>query len=124
MSRKFVRATLVALAGASSLVLACSAPAAQADTLVYVQNGYVHVAAADGSGARAVSPQSQWWAWPSESDNGTIAVAGGAERVNPGGTTESSGSSEIYAFDQHGNPLLSSPVQTPGSVSSPSFRPT
>jgi hypothetical protein len=96
-----------------------AAASASADSLVYVSGGYVYVANADGSGARAVSPQSQWWAWPSESAGGVIAVAGGPERVNPGGTTESSGSSEIYAFDQQGNSLLSSPVQTPGSVSSP-----
>jgi hypothetical protein len=101
------------------LVSGVAAASASADSLVYVKGGYVYVANADGSGARAVSSQSQWWAWPSESDNGTIAVAGGAERVNPGGTTESSGSSEIYAFDQNGNSLLPSPVETPGSVSSP-----
>jgi hypothetical protein len=90
-----------------------------AGSLVYVKNGYVYVANADGSGARAVTPHSQWWAWPSESDNGTIAVAGGSERVNSGGTTESSGSSEIYAFDQQGRSLLSNPASTPGSYSSP-----
>lgn len=114
------RARVVVMCGVLTAALAMTgATAALADTMVYVKGGYVYVANADGSGARAVTPQSQWWAWPSQSDSGTIAVAGGAERVNPGGTTESSGSSEIYAFDQQGNSLLSSPVQTPGSVSSP-----
>jgi PKD repeat protein len=98
------------------LLVPCSA---SADTLVYVKAGRVYVASADGSAGRSVSPASQWWKWPSETDNGRIAVAGGAERVNPGGATESSGSSEIYEFDQQGHSLLSSPVQTPGSVSSP-----
>jgi len=41
--------------------------------------------------------------------------------VNSGGSTESSGSSEIYAFDQHGHSLLSTPVNTPGSYSSPAM---
>ncbi len=102
-----------------ALFCAAAASAARADTLVYVKSGSVYVANPDGSQARAVTPPSQWWAWPSESDNGTIAVAGGAERVNPGGASESSGSSEIYAFDQQGRSLLSAPVNTPGSVSSP-----
>ena len=94
---------------------------ASADTLVYVKSGYVYLANPNGSSARAVTPQSGWWKWPSESDNGTIAVAGGAARVNSGGSTESSGSSEIYAFDQHGHSLLSTPVNTPGSYSSPAM---
>src|SRR6476661_4573632 len=105
--------------GALMGCLAAVAPAAGAETMVYVKGGQVYVANVDGSAARAITPQSQWWAWPSESDAGTIAVAGGAARVNPGGSTESSGSSEIYAFDQHGKSLLSQPVHTPGSVSGP-----
>jgi hypothetical protein len=103
----------------SALLLALTVASAQAATLVYVKHGRAYVANVDGSRAHAVTPKSQWWAWPSESDGGKIAVAGGAERVNPGGATESSGSSEIYAFDQHGRSLLSQPVHTPGSVSSP-----
>jgi hypothetical protein len=102
-----------------ALALLIGAASAQADTLVYVKDGHVYVSNADGSQARTVGPTSQWWAWPSESDNGTIAVAGGAQRVNPGGATESSGSSEVYAFDQQGRSLLSTPVNTPGSFSSP-----
>jgi len=91
---------------------------ASAGTLVYVKDGQTYVANDDGSQPRPIGPKGNW-AWPSESDNGTIAVAGGDERVNPGGTTESSGASEVYAFDQQGHPLLSAPVHTPGSVSGP-----
>lgn len=120
MRSRCLRAPLVcALLFAAVQLL--TAATASADTLVYVKSGYVYVANADGSGARPVSPQSDWWKWPSESDGGTIAVAGGAAGVNSGGSTETSGSSEIYAFDQHAHSLLSTPVHTPGSVSSPGF---
>lgn len=102
---------------ASLVGLGAFAPAASADSLVYVKGGYVYVANADGSHARSVTPQSGSWAWPSESDNGKIAVAGGAEGTN--GTIETSGSSNVYLFDQQGRSLLPSPVQTPGSVSGP-----
>jgi hypothetical protein len=97
-------------------LLLCSAPAS-ADSLLYVKGGYVYVANPDGSQARAVTPQSSSWAWPSESNNGNIAVAGGAAGTN--GTIETSGSSNVYLFDQQGHSLLSSPVETPGSVSGP-----
>lgn len=113
------RSKFAGLAACLVFALLLGAASAQADTLVYVKAGHVYVSNPDGSRARPVGPQSQWWAWPSESDGGTIAVAGGAQRVNPGGASESSGSSEIYAFDQQGRSLLSSPVHTPGSVSSP-----
>ena len=98
---------------ASLVGLGAFAPAASGDSLVYVKEGYVYVANADGSQARPVTPQSDSWAWPSESDNGKIAVAGGAEGTN--GTIETSGSSNVYLFDQQGRSLLSSPVQTPGA---------
>lgn len=106
--------------------LVAGAPAAGATTtatgsLVFIKNQQVYVAEPDGTQARAVTPAWKWWAWPSESSNGIIAVAGGAERANPGGTSESSGSAEIYAVDQQGRSLLSSPVETPGSVSSPNY---
>lgn len=98
---------------------AAAASKAGPGTLVYLKGDRVYVARTDGSAAHPVTSPSQWWAWPSESANGVIAVAGGKERVNPGGTTESSGSSEVYAFTQLGKSLLSTPVQTPGSVSGP-----
>ncbi len=102
---------------ASLVGLGAFVPAASGDSLVYVKGGHVYVANADGSQARSVTPQSGSWAWPSESDNGKIAVAGGAEGTN--GTIETSGSSNVYLFNQQGRSLLSSPVQTPGSVSGP-----
>jgi hypothetical protein len=88
--------------------------AASADTLVYVKDGYVYVSNADGTGARAVTPQSGWWAWPSESDGGQIAVAGGASRTD--GEFIPSGRDQIFEFDQQGH-QLSGPVNTEGSYS-------
>src|SRR5436189_5015911 len=99
MRRTAVRRSGFAGLAACLVFLAIGVASAQADTLVYVKDGHVYVANPDGSGARTVGPQSQWWAWPSESDNGTIAVAGGAQRGNPGGARESPGSSETHAFD-------------------------
>lgn len=75
---------------------------ATADSLVYVAGGHVQVAAADGSQARAVSPQGHW-TWPSESDNGTIAAL-------------STDTYTVSEFDQQGTPLLSSPIVTPAST--------
>lgn len=95
--------------------IATLAPSAQADTMVYVKDGYVYVANADGSSARAVTPQSQWWAWPSETDNGVIAVAGTASRI-VNGTFNPSGSDQIYEFDQQGN-QTAGPTNTTGSFS-------
>lgn len=116
MTRTSMGSAIVAF---GCVIAAAVAPGvAGADSLVFVKDAQVYVANADGSQARPVTARSTW-AWPSESDNGTIAVAGGDERVNPGGTTESSGASEVYAFDQQGRALLSAPVHTPGSVSGP-----
>jgi hypothetical protein len=106
------------IAGALFAAAALAPGGALADTMVYVKGGYPYVANADGAGARTVtSQQSSYWAWPSESDTGTIAVAGGAPGTD--GTTESSGSTQIFAFDQQGNALLSAPATTPASYSSP-----
>ncbi len=103
---------------ALALALVLSAPAAaRADSLVFVKGGEVWIAAADGSGTRPVTSAPNNWAWPSEADDGTIFAAGGAERVNPGGT-DSDGASEIYRLDQAGR-TLGGPVSTPGSNSSP-----
>ncbi|HEX3618588.1 MAG TPA: hypothetical protein VHU61_18725 [Solirubrobacteraceae bacterium] len=84
------------------LVLLLAAAPAGADSLVYVAGGQVYVAAADGSQARAVSPQGRW-AWPSESDQGTIAALSTANYY-------------VYEFDQQGNSLLSAPIPTPQST--------
>jgi hypothetical protein len=105
---------MAALAG---LLLATMPAAAHADSLVFIKGGQVWISHADGSGARAVTSTPNNWAWPSQSDDGTIFAAGGATRVNPGGT-DSDGSSEIYRLDQFGT-QIGSPVTTPGSSSSP-----
>jgi PKD domain len=108
-------ARIAAGCGALMGCAAAVAPAARADTLVYVKNGTVFVSRPDGSGARAVTSGSNGWAWPSETDSGVIAVAGGLSRV-VNGTFNPSGSDQIYEFDQQGR-QLSGPVNTQGSYS-------
>ncbi len=101
--------------------LALIAPAtASADSLVLVKDGEVWISHADGSGARPVTASPNNWAWPSAADDGTIVAAGGAQRVNPGGT-DSDGASELYRLDQAGHVLggAGGAVLTPGSNSSP-----
>lgn len=100
---------------ATALTGAVAASSAAADSLVYVKNGTVYVSQRDGSQARAVTTGSNGWAWPSEADNGDIAVAGGVSRV-VNGTFDPSGSDQIYEFDQHGH-KLSGPANTQGSYS-------
>ena len=98
--------------------LALTAPAsASADSLVFVKDGEVWISHVDGTGARPVTATPNNWAWPSEADDGTIVSAGGAQRVNPGGT-DSDGASELYRLDQAGR-VIGGPVNTPGSNSSP-----
>jgi hypothetical protein len=98
---------------------ACALPAAaQADSLVYTKAANVWISHVDGSDARAVTSAGNNWAWPSLADDGTIFVAGGAQRVNPDGS-DSDGSTEIYHLDQFGR-QLGQPVLTPGSLSTPS----
>jgi WD40 repeat protein len=109
-----MRRSLFILAASLALVVPASA---SADSLVFVKGGEVWISNADGSGARPVTAAPNNWAWPSEADDGTILVAGGAERVNPGGT-DSDGASELYRLDQAGH-VLGGPVSTPGSNSSP-----
>lgn len=92
---------MLLLAGVALAVGIAPARAA-ADSLVYVAGGHVEVANADGSQARAVSPQGHW-EWPSESDNGTIAAL-------------STDDYTVSEFDQQGN-ALASPIVTPGSFS-------
>lgn len=103
---------------AALIALAVALPAAaHADSLVYTKGDQVWISHADGSGGRPVTGTGNHWTWPSEADDGTVVAAGGPARVNPGGT-DSSGSSEIYRFDQLGH-QLGSPLTTPGSNSSP-----
>jgi len=103
------------LAGLLALALA---PAAHADSLVYVKGGNVWISHSDGSAARAVTSVGNNWAWPSTADDGTIFAAGGGQRVNPDGS-DSDGSTEIYHLDQSGK-QIGPFVETPGSRSTPS----
>jgi hypothetical protein len=108
---------LVGLALASSAVALLAPGAAHAASLVFVKDGNVWIAGADGSGARPVTAQANNWAWPSEADDGTILAAGGAQRINADGS-DSDGSTELYRMDQQGR-IISGPVTTPGSMSTP-----
>jgi hypothetical protein len=106
------------LAAGCAAVVGCAAavaPAAQADTMVYVKDGTVFLSQPDGSQARPITTGDNAWAWPSETDGGIIAVAGGLSRV-VNGTFNPSGSDQVYEFDQQGN-QLSGPVNTTGSYS-------
>jgi hypothetical protein len=108
-----VRSVLAALALPAGLFF-CATPAG-ADSLVYVKNGTVYVSQPDGSQGRAITTGNNDWAWPSETDNGIIAVAGGLSRV-VNGTFNPSGSDQIYEFNQQGH-QLSGPANTQGSFS-------
>jgi hypothetical protein len=111
-----VRSRRAALIAAAAAILgpAAAAPSASADTLLFVRNGSVYVAQRDGTQARAIAPAGNGWAWPSETDSGIIAVAGGLSRTD--GTFDPSGSDEIYEFDQQGK-HVAGPVPTQGSYS-------
>jgi PKD repeat protein len=100
---------------ATALTGGLATSTATADSLVYVKNGTVYVSNADGTQARAVTTGANGWAWPSETDKGVIAVAGGVARV-VNGTFDPSGSDQIYEFDQNGH-KLSGPANTQGSYS-------
>lgn len=99
-------------------VLALAPAVAHADSLVYTKGGNVWISHSDGSAARAVTSAGNNWAWPSTADDGTIFVAGGAQRVNTDGS-DSDGSTEIYHLDQAGK-QIGPFVETPGSRSTPS----
>src|SRR5689334_24970924 len=101
------RLTGLVVAAGAAVALPIAAAPASADTLVYVKNGGVYVAQPDGSQARPIITTNNDWAWPSETDGGIIAVAGGLPRTD--GTFDPSGSDEIYEFNQQG-------AQTAGPV--------
>jgi hypothetical protein len=94
--------------------LGAAAAAASTDSLVYVKDGNVYVAQADGTQARAITAGDNGWAWPSETDGGIIAVAGGLSRTD--GEFNASGSDEIYEFNQQGE-QVAGPVATQGTYS-------
>jgi hypothetical protein len=108
------RRTRLIVSAAAAIALAVAAAPASADTLVYVENGTVYVAQQDGTQARAVTTGSNGWAWPSETDSGVIAVAGGLPRID--GSFDPSGGDQIYEFDQQGR-QVAGPVATQGSYS-------
>lgn len=98
---------------------ALAAPAsAAADSLLYVKDGNVWIARPDGGHAHRLTGKANNWAWPSQAGDGTIVVAGGAQRINPDATTESSGGTELYRLSPRGH-RRGAPLTTPGSVSSP-----
>ncbi len=107
-------AALAALSVPSALAGSSARAGAPAGSLVFVKGGRVYVARADGSLARPVTTGGNGWAWPSETDSGVIAVAGGKPRIV--NNFDASGSDEIYEFDQHGK-KLHGPVPTQGSYS-------
>src|SRR5919204_72840 len=108
------------LLGVSVLLVAMIAGAGpvRADSVVYLKDGNVWIANADGSGARQFTLYQYGWAWPSEDDNGNVVVAGGLARVNPDGSDADAGS-EIYRFSGDGN-QIGSAITTNGSHSTPS----
>src|SRR5215475_8531672 len=108
------RLTGLIIAAGAAVALPIAAAPASADTLVYVKNGGVYIAQPDGTKARAITTSANNWAWPSETDAGIIAVAGGQPRTD--GTFDPSGSDEIYEFSQQGA-QVAGPVPTEGSYS-------
>jgi hypothetical protein len=108
------RLTGLVVAAAAALASPIAAAPASADTLVYVTNGGVYLAQPDGTQARPIVTTNNDWAWPSETDAGIIAVAGGLPRTDGG--FNPSGSDEIYEFNQQGA-QVAGPVPTEGSYS-------
>src|SRR5690242_5219753 len=108
------RLTGLVIAAGAAVALPIAAAPASADTLVYVKNGGVYIAQADGTKARAITTSANDWLWPSETDGGIIAVAGGLPRTD--GTFDPSGTDEIYEFNQQGA-QVHGPVPTEGSYS-------
>jgi hypothetical protein len=101
--------TAVAVGG-----LGTAAAAASTGSLVYVKDGTVYAAQSDGTQARAIAGGDNGWAWPSETDGGIIAVAGGLSRTD--GEFNPSGSDQIFEFDQHGQ-QVAGPVATQATFS-------
>jgi hypothetical protein len=102
-----LQATLVLVAAVLAAAV-CAAPAS-ADSIVYLKDGAVWIANADGSGARAFTLAPFHWAWPSEADDGTVVVAGG----NGHGPYGDAGS-DLYRFAPDGN-QIGDPIPTPGT---------
>src|SRR3954452_1672186 len=87
---------------------------ASADSIVYLKDGQVWIANADGSGGRQFTAAANSWAWPSEADDGTVVVAGG-----PAHDASGFGSSDLYRFKGDGT-QIGGPIPTPGTYSTAS----
>lgn len=125
--RRTVSALSAVLLTAASMVVAISAQPASAavsGSIVYLKNGYVWIAHADGTHARQFTLAKYNWSSPSEADNGTIVVAGGLGSTSNG--IESMPGAEIYRFAPNGN-QIGGAIPTWGTystVSCPTIPPT
>jgi WD40-like Beta Propeller Repeat len=75
MIKNALRTTLLA-----GLALACSAPVAGADSIVFIDGGNVAVSQPDGSGKVQLTDGGGWHS-PTQSDNGTIAAVNDVEDI-------------------------------------------
>jgi hypothetical protein len=64
----------------AGLALACAAPAASADSIVFIQGGNVAVAQPDGSGKVQLTDGGGWHS-PTQADDGTIAAVNSANEI-------------------------------------------
>jgi len=96
-------AGLLAAASAVGVVTAQPASAAVSGSIVYIKNGNVWIAHADGTHAQQFTMARYNWSSPSEADNGTIVVAGGLDATSNG--IESVPGAEIYRFAPNGNQI-------------------
>ena len=102
-STTLLSAVLLAAASAAGVVTAQPASAAVSGSIVYMKNGNVWIAHADGTHARQFTLAKYNWSSPSEADNGTIVVAGGLDSESNG--IESVPGAEIYRFAPNGNEI-------------------
>ena len=75
MTKLALRSTLLA-----GLALACAAPVASADSIVFLDGGNVAVSQPDGSGKVQLTDGGDWHS-PTQSDDGTIAAVNGVGEI-------------------------------------------
>src|SRR3712207_741908 len=75
MLKNALRTTLLA-----GLALACTAPVAAADSIVFLDGGNVSVSQPDGSGKVQLTDGGDWHS-PTQSDDGTIAAVNGVGEI-------------------------------------------